>query len=263
MYGPYSGFYVNATQEPWSPHFQMESYLSELVQVVEQEFTGVGSQGCKALCGHSMGGHGALTVALKAAPGTWTSVSALSPVAHPTACPWGQKAFTSYLGSVEAGQAHDATELLLQRAAANGNQDASVLSMYDVIMIDEGTQDEFKEEQLKLADFEAAAVTAGQALNVRRLEGYDHSYHFIAAFIGSHIQFHMDRLRPALGQAQQKLQSDVFAQLQLADTAGKPITCKAMVARAPKQPLVEETITVDPPKEGEVRVKVLANALCT
>ncbi|KAL7564638.1 hypothetical protein ACA910_009326 [Epithemia clementina (nom. ined.)] len=251
--GQGAGFYINATEAPWSTNFQMESYIAELVELVESEWKTVGIQGCKAICGHSMGGHGALTLAFKAAPGTWTSVSAFSPVVHPTACPWGEKAFTAYLGSVEAGKAHDATELLLRDNKA---------SSYDVIMIDEGTKDDFKDEQLKLADFEAAAQKVGQAVAVRRLEGHDHSYHFISAFIASHLEFHMVRLRRALGQAQRSSQNKATEQLMQADTTGKPIKCKAMVARGPKEPLVLEEITVDPPKSGEVRVKVLANALC-
>jgi len=188
-----------------------------------------------------MGGHGALTLALKD-PASWKSVSAFSPICHPTACPWGEKAFTNYLGSVDAGKPHDATQLLKEKG-----------SLYDKILIDEGTDDEFREKQLLLGDFEKAAAEVKQELVVRRQPGFDHSYHFIAAFINDHIAFHSKYLKKSMGAQTYEMPST---------TAGKPIQCKAMVARAPKQPLSVETITVDPPGPGEVRVKVIANALC-
>ena len=172
----------------------------------------------------------------------------------------GEKAFSNYLGSVEAGKAHDATELLLARGTIKDSTSSKFL--YDVIMIDEGTKDEFKDDQLKLADLESAAQQVFQPLTVRRLEGHDHSYHFISAYIGDHIDFHAVRLRQALGQMQLKAQEASRTRLVEANTTGKPIKCKAMVAREPKKPLVMEEITVDPPKAGEVRVKVIANALC-
>lgn len=184
-----SGFYIDATNEPWSQHFKMESYISkELPALVEAEW-GVGLNGARSLAGHSMGGHGALTLGFKAAPGTWASVSAFAPICNPTKCPWGEKAFTNYFGSVDAGKDHDAT-LLLQTAGKAG--------MFDDILIDEGTNDNFgKEGQLLLSNFEEAAVKVGQKLTVRRQPGHDHSYYFIAAFIADHIAFHAKRLRAA------------------------------------------------------------------
>ena len=195
-----------------------------------------------------MGGHGALTIALKD-PANWISVSAFAPIVNPTNCPWGDKAFKAYLGSVEAGEAHDATCLLLKHGCP--------VSQFDDILIDQGLDDEFLENQLKTEQFVDAATKVGQKVSVNMREGFDHSYHFIAAFIESHVAFHGQRLRAKLGKVRETSASYDFA-----PTQGKTIECKAMVARAAKQPLVEETIFVEPPKAGEVRVKVIANALC-
>ena len=132
---------------------------------------------------------------------------------------------------------------------------------YDNILIDQGVDDEFLAAgQLLPEKLEEAAANVGQPLTVRRHDGCDHSYYFISSFIDDHIKFHSKRLWTAHGQhlAKAAVESDV----QVSDTAGKPITCQAMVARAPKEPLTLETITVDPPKAGEVRVRVIANALC-
>jgi S-formylglutathione hydrolase len=182
----------------------MESYISEELPKLVQEEWHVGTNGMKSICGHSMGGHGALSIAFKqaaaeaASQNEWVSVSALAPICHPTACPWGQKAFDNYLGSVDAGKAHDAT-LLLQ------NGDVAAAKLFDDILIDEGTSDNFGQAgQLLLADFEAAAQNVGQKLTVRRQEGFDHSYYFIAAFIADHIEFHSERLRAAAATATAK-----------------------------------------------------------
>jgi S-(hydroxymethyl)glutathione dehydrogenase/alcohol dehydrogenase len=245
--GQGAGFYIDATQEPWKKHFNMESYIArELPQLVE-EIWGVGKV-AKSIFGHSMGGHGALTLALKYHP-TYASVSALAPICHPTACPWGQKAFTNYLGSLEAGKAHDATELLDRQ-------------VFEDILIDQGLADEFYPQQLLTEDLENKAKTVGQTLTVRKHANFDHSYFFIATFIPDHIRFHAQYLRQATAQAARKASKLANKHSPRTTTAGKPITCKAMVARAPKQPLTLETITVDPPGPGEVRVQVVANALC-
>jgi S-(hydroxymethyl)glutathione dehydrogenase/alcohol dehydrogenase len=241
-----AGFYVNATEEPYKKHYHMYSYITEeLPALLESEFK-LGQNGLRAISGHSMGGHGALTIALKD-PESWVSVSAFSPVVNPTKVPWGQKAFEAYLGSVEAGEAHDATCLLTKAGKA----------VFDDILIDQGTDDEFLTKQLTTDVFAEAAKKVGQPVTVNMRNGFDHSYHFIAAFIESHVQFHGRRLRSKLGKLRHSSSTYDFT-----ETAGKPIQCKAMVARGPKQPLVEETITVDAPKAGEVRVKVVANALC-
>jgi S-(hydroxymethyl)glutathione dehydrogenase / alcohol dehydrogenase len=243
--GQGAGFYIDATEAPWQPYYQMATYISkELPALLDTAFQL--SPAFKSIAGHSMGGHGALTLALKDAK-AWRSVSAFAPIGHPTVVPWGQKAFTAYLGSVDAGKAHDATELL--RAAAT--------AAYDNILIDQGMDDEFLASQLGLPDLEAAAQQAGQKLTVRRQAGFDHSYYFIAAFIADHVAFHASYLRAAVG-----AHRVATSALMTTSTAGKPISCRAMVARAPKQPLICETITVAPPGPGEVRVQVLANALC-
>jgi S-(hydroxymethyl)glutathione dehydrogenase / alcohol dehydrogenase len=245
--GQGAGFYIDATEAPWQPYYQMETYIrKELPALLETAFSL--SPALKSISGHSMGGHGALTLAFKDAS-AWRSVSAFAPIGHPTVVPWGKSAFTTYFGSVDAGKAHDATELLLASSRATA---------YDNILIDQGMDDEFLETQLGLPDLEAAAQQVGQKLTVRRQLGFDHSYYFIAAFIADHIQFHASYLRKAVG-AQRV---STLVPMASASTAGQPIACRAMVARAPKQPLVCETITVAPPGPGEVRVKVLANALC-
>jgi S-(hydroxymethyl)glutathione dehydrogenase/alcohol dehydrogenase len=198
-------------------------------------------------------GHGALSIGLED-PESWTAVSAFSPISNPTDCPWGEKAFNAYLGSVEAGKPYDATLLLSERGAQNP------IIEYDDILIDQGTDDEFLKEQLKPDNLIAAAAKCGQTITVNKREGFDHSYFFISSFIDHHIKFHASRLhkKQKLLNVAKENESDYS----FSATKGKPITCKAMVARAPKHPLTEEIITVDPPKAGEVRVKVMANALC-
>jgi S-(hydroxymethyl)glutathione dehydrogenase/alcohol dehydrogenase len=243
--GQGAGFYVDSTEEPYKTNYQMYSYITkELPALLKEEYK---LDGPKSVTGHSMGGHGALTIALTD-PTSWVSVSAFAPICNPTKCPWGEKAFTAYLGSVDAGKPHDATCLLDSRGTP--------IVEYDDILIDQGTDDQFLKEQLKPEALEAAADKCGQKVTINMREGFDHSYHFIAAFIENHVEFHGKRLR------KKQQQTLAEAEYDFSMTQGKPIQCKAMVARAPKQPLTEETITVDPPKAGEVRVKVIANALC-
>jgi S-formylglutathione hydrolase len=184
-----------------------------------------------------MGGHRALTIAFKN-PSEWTSVSAFAPICNPTNCPWDEKAFEGYLGLVEAGKAHDAT-CLLQEC------DTPIVE-FDDILIDQGTDDEFLYTQLKAEALEAAADQCGQPVTINMRDRYDHSYHFISSFIKNHINFHASHLL----KAQQVLNAE--SECDFLETHGKPIQCKAMVAREPKQPLTEENIIVDPPKAGEV-----------
>jgi len=174
-----AGFYVNATEAPYNTHYHMYKYITEeLPQLIEKEFD-LGPK--KSICGHSMGGHGALTIALKN-PSEWESVSAFAPICNPTNCPWGEKAFTAYLGSVEAGKVHDATCLLTEK------------TKYDDILVDQGDADNFLKEQLKPEALQAAADKCGQKITINMREGFDHSYHFIAAFIEDHVEFHGKRL---------------------------------------------------------------------
>lgn len=186
-----AGFYVDATEEPYKKNFQMYSYITkELPALLENEFDRLGSQGLKSITGHSMGGHGALTIALKE-QNDWVSVSAFSPILNPTFSPWGKKAFKTYLGSIERGKAHDATCLLTEP------------TVYDEIIIEQGTDDEFLEDQLSTDAFSKHATKIGQNVTVNMREGFDHSYHFVAAFIEDHVQFHGGKLRAKL----EKLQS--------------------------------------------------------
>ncbi len=180
-----AGFYLNATQAPWSDHYQMYDYVvAELPQVVAEACPQVDISRA-AITGHSMGGHGALTIGLKN-PGQYTSFSAFSPIVAPTQCPWGKKAFTHYLGSDESTWADYDTCALLRQATEQRP-----------ILIDQGTADNFLEEQLKTHLVEEASEAARYPIEVRMQEGYDHSYYFIASFIESHLAFHAQYLGAA------------------------------------------------------------------
>jgi len=180
-FGDGAGFYLDATQAPWAPHWRMESYVTqELPEVVAAHFPWQRER--LGLFGHSMGGHGALTLALRH-PGMVGSVSAFAPVAAPTQCPWGVKAFTHYLGADRsAWAAHDATELVRSGARA------------PVLLVDQGLADKFLDGQLMVDRFEAACREAGQPLTLRRHAGYDHGYFFIASFVEDHLRFHAQAL---------------------------------------------------------------------
>jgi S-formylglutathione hydrolase len=179
-FGVGAGFYLDATQAPWSAHWRMESYLlQELLPAVAAEF-GLDAQR-QGLFGHSMGGHGALALALRH-PGVFRSVSALAPICAPTQCPWGRKAFTGYLGEDEATwAAHDASALMSAQKTA---------PYPGGILIDQGLADKFLAEQLHPEAFEAACAQVGQPLTLRRHAGYDHSYCFISTFMGDHLRQH-------------------------------------------------------------------------
>ena len=174
--GQGAGFYLNATQEPWSKHYHMYDYIvKELPSLIEANFP---VSNIKAISGHSMGGHGALTIGLNN-PDSFTSISAFSPICNPTHCPWGQKAFSAYLGQdQEIWKSYDATELL--------KQNSSPLP----ILVDQGDADNFLHEQLKPESLVNAAKTHNSNLELRMQEGYDHSYYFISSFIEDHLMFH-------------------------------------------------------------------------
>jgi S-formylglutathione hydrolase len=180
--GQGAGFYLDATEAPWAPHFRMESYITdELIAVVE---AGVPANGRRSVFGHSMGGHGALTLAMRH-KGLYRSVSAFAPIASPTRCPWGEKAFTAYLGADrDKWRAHDASHLMAEGAARD----------FDDILIDQGLADSFLVGQLRPELLEEAARAAGQKLTLRRHAGYDHSYYFIQTFLSEHLAFHARRL---------------------------------------------------------------------
>jgi len=176
--GQGAGFYVNATQQPWSSHYQMYDYVnSELPDLIEQDLPLI--PGLKSIFGHSMGGHGALICALKN-PGAYRSVSAFAPICNPLASGWGQDCFDLYLGNDKsAWAAYDATSLVESGARV------------DDIFIDQGDADEFLHDgQLLPANLQAACDALGQPCTIRMQPGYDHSYHFIASFIGDHIEYH-------------------------------------------------------------------------
>ena len=180
--GQGASFYIDATQAPWAPHFKMETYVvRDLIEAVEASFPLAPR---RSIFGHSMGGHGALTLAMKH-PRLFRSVSAFSPISSPTRCPWGEKAFSAYLGADrDAWRAHDAALLI----------EAGKAAPFDDVLIDQGLADSFLVNELKPEVLEAAALAAGQKLTLRRQEGYDHSYFFIATFVSEHVAFHAARL---------------------------------------------------------------------
>ncbi|MDT0593638.1 S-formylglutathione hydrolase [Glaciecola petra] len=175
-FGLGAGFYLNASQQPWKTHYQMYDYVvSELPALIEKNFP-VSDK--KAISGHSMGGHGALTIALKNTD-KYTSVSAFSPIANPCNCPWGQKAFSLYLGDDKSSWEQYDASLLLQK------------TQYTLpILVDLGDADDFLENQLKPQSLVDAAKVSNTNLALRMQSGYDHSYFFIASFIEEHLMFH-------------------------------------------------------------------------
>lgn len=180
-FGSGAGFYLDATAKPWSKHYLMESYIvHELYEIIINEFSADPNR--IGISGHSMGGHGALTLGLRY-PEKFRSVSAFAPVSAPIQCPWGQKAFTHYLGdSQEIWRNHDATALI-----EDGNRIADIL-------IDQGLEDPFLTEQLCPGQLEKVCQNTGQKLTLRYHPGYDHSYYFISTFIAEHLKYHQDTL---------------------------------------------------------------------
>ncbi|USG63015.1 S-formylglutathione hydrolase [Sneathiella marina] len=176
-FGTGAGFYLDAIRLPWAKNYNMGSYVSnELRGFILNNFNARPDKA--GISGHSMGGHGALTIGLKH-PDIFQSVSAFAPICAPIQCPWGQKAFTGYLGEDKSlWREYDATELVRQHPTQN------------MILIDQGNEDGFLEEQLHPHLFETACNAAGQPLNLRFHEGYDHSYYFIQSFIEDHIEHH-------------------------------------------------------------------------
>ncbi|KLQ29985.1 S-formylglutathione hydrolase [Enterobacter cloacae complex sp. P12RS] len=180
--GKGAGFYLNATEQPWASHYRMYDYIrDELPALIKAEFT---VRDRCAISGHSMGGHGALIMALKN-PGKYTSVSAFAPIVNPTQVPWGQKAFTNYLGQdEEKWQEWDSCALML----ASRTEDAIPM------LIDQGDADQFLAGQLQPAVLAEAARQKDWPLTLRIQAGYDHSYYFMASFIEDHLRFHAEHL---------------------------------------------------------------------
>ncbi len=181
-FGHGAGFYVNATRDPWRQHYQMYDYITrELPALVEAQFPVTAE---RAISGHSMGGHGALVVGLRN-PDHYRSISAFSPIAHPSACPWGVKAFSGYLGDDrDQWAAYDASLLLADHSALTRPP----------ILVDQGDADPFLTEQLQPEHLQQAATHADYPLRLRMQPGYDHSYYFIASFIDEHLEFHARQL---------------------------------------------------------------------
>jgi len=174
--GKGAGFYVNATRMPWAKHYQMYDYVvKELPNLIEANFP-VTEQ--RAISGHSMGGHGALTIALKNSD-MYSSVSAFAPIANPVNCPWGQKAFATYLGDDSSAWQEYDSSVLIKSA-----------SKHLPTLVDQGSADNFLQEQLKPEALTEAASAVNYPLELRMQEGYDHSYYFIASFIEDHLKFH-------------------------------------------------------------------------
>ena len=184
-FGSGAGFYVNATQAPWDKNYQMYNYVvKELPELIESHFPVTDK---RSISGHSMGGHGALICALKN-PGFYQSISAFAPINNPAKCPWGEKAFSGYLGSnKESWKAWDSCELISQVS----NQNSESLPL---LLIDQGLADDFLENQLKPQTLKTACDAANYPLEQRLREDYDHSYSFIASFIDDHLQHHAKAL---------------------------------------------------------------------
>jgi S-formylglutathione hydrolase len=179
-FGSGAGFYVNATQEPWRRHYRMYDYVTrELPALVEAELPITGE---RAVSGHSMGGHGALLCALRD-PDRYRSVSAFSPICHPSDCQWGIKAFSRYLGEDRNDwREWDATQLVTR------------VEQQHPILVDQGEEDEFLGDQLKPGSLEQACICTHHPLEIRMRPGYDHSYYFVASFIEDHLRYHGEHL---------------------------------------------------------------------
>lgn len=188
-FGVGAGFYLDATEAPWNAHYRMDSYVAKELRSLVIDTLPVDSQRI-GIMGHSMGGHGALVLALRN-PTLFRSVSAFAPIAAPTQCPWGRKAFTGYLGGDERSwQEYDATFLMKSQATA---------PFPSGILIDQGLDDNFLAEQLHPHLFEAACANVGQPLTLRRHAGYDHGYYFISTFVEHHLMQHARQLAAVQG----------------------------------------------------------------
>ncbi|MGH8242095.1 MAG: S-formylglutathione hydrolase [Steroidobacteraceae bacterium] len=179
-FGIGAGFYLDATEEPWSPHYRMYSYITrELAPLVERNFPVDPKR--QGIFGHSMGGHGALTIGLRN-PGLFRSISAFAPISAPMHCPWGQKAFTGYIGADrERWREYDACELIRSLPTVEGRPP---------LLVDQGLADQFLEQQLMPERLEQACKDAGHPLTLRRHPGYDHGYYFISTFVENHLRHH-------------------------------------------------------------------------
>ncbi|CAN5364966.1 S-formylglutathione hydrolase [soil metagenome] len=182
-FGTGAGFYLNATEQPWARHFRMHDYIVDELRGLVTAKLPIDADRI-GVFGHSMGGHGALVLALRN-PELFKSVSAFAPIVAPSDVPWGRKAFTNYLGADRSSwAAWDACALMLNAGTA----------VFDEILVDQGLADKFLDEQLRPELFQAACDSVGQALTLRQHDGYDHGYYFISTFVEDHLEFHAKRL---------------------------------------------------------------------
>jgi S-formylglutathione hydrolase len=183
-FGLGAGFYLNATEAPWRANYRMYDYVTkELQEVIAANFPGDTDR--QGITGHSMGGHGALSIGLKN-PGIYRSISAFAPISNPSNCPWGRKALGNYLGDDRsAWRAYDTTEIIADLADIPANR----------ILVDQGRADQFLEQELNIDRLESVCREKGVDLELRRHDGYDHGYYFIATFIEDHLRHHADNLR--------------------------------------------------------------------
>jgi len=256
-FGVGAGFYLNATTDKYKKHYNMLDYVTkELPALAKAMLPIIASKA--GIMGHSMGGHGALTIALKN-PGVYKSVTAFAPISNPTEAPWGQKAFPLYLGEdKEAWKQYDTVELIKQYSGKPIR-----------LLVDQGTSDNFLPAgQLKPEALQKACEEKGINLTLRMQEGYDHSFYFISTFIKDHLNYHASYLTGVLRwcpDAGMLPPATVYAapsDTKAPDTAGKEIECMAAVAWEAKKPLEILKVKVMPPQKGEVRVKHVAVALC-
>jgi S-formylglutathione hydrolase len=183
-FGVGAGFYLDATQPPWADHYRMGSYVDdELPTLIEQHFPV--RPGVRGILGHSMGGHGALVLAQRD-PSRWHSVSAFAPISHPASVPWGEKAFSHYLGDDRSRWADWDASALMRRQPYPGP-----------VLVHQGLDDQFLDSQLHPQELEAAAAASGQVLTLERCAGYDHSYWFIQSFVEQHLEHHARELAAA------------------------------------------------------------------
>ena len=182
--GTGAGFYVDATQAPWAAHYRMQTYVEQELPALVAESFPMADMARQSITGHSMGGHGAITVALRN-PGRFRSVSALAPIVAPSQVPFGQKALTAYLGPDPAQWRHCDSVALIEDGAR-----------IPELLVDQGDADEFLDTQLKPDLLAAACDAAGIDLTLHKRSGYDHSYYFISTFLGDHVAWHAERLKP-------------------------------------------------------------------
>jgi S-(hydroxymethyl)glutathione dehydrogenase/alcohol dehydrogenase len=253
-FGVGAGFYLNATTDKYKAHYNMLDYVTKELPEAVKGLLPINPDKA-SIFGHSMGGHGALTIALRN-PGAFKSVSAFAPITNPTEAPWGKKAFPLYLGADEATwKQYDTVELIKNYSGPPVR-----------LLVDQGTGDNFLVEQLKPENLQKACDAKGINLMLRMQEGYDHSYFFISTFVQDHLKYHASYLTGVLRwcpDAGMLPSASVYSgPAETFETAGKEIECFAAVAFEPKKPLEIVKVKVGPPQKGEVRIKTSYVALC-